>query len=200
MVPPGSSGAGGFAPQQRAESDATLPAIVGPTDLQRDVACGFFELEESDGFAVHGGLALSALGTTTRTSEDIDLFTSRGEGAVPRAFEAFERLAEVRGWALEVVRRSDNFIRFEIKDGRDSTLVDLAHDSPPLFSVTQSPLGPTLSEEESLGRKLVTVFSRTEPRDFSDLYILANKYSRGQAVRLAKEIDLGFDEQIATRA
>ncbi|MFD2839641.1 nucleotidyl transferase AbiEii/AbiGii toxin family protein [Populibacterium corticicola] len=173
------------------EAKAILSTQSGPTPLQTEIAQGFFELPESEGFAVHGGLALSALGVTTRPSEDIDLFTSRA-GAVTTAADALIRMSETRGWSTERVRWSDTFVRIEISEGPDSTLVDIAQDAPPLFEFADTSLGPTVSEREMLGRKLATIMTRTEPRDFSDLYVLLQTSTRSEAIAVAQEIDLGF--------
>lgn len=65
-----------------------------------------------------------------------------------------------------------------ITQASQQTLVDLAIDSPPISAPTITVLGPTLAPLELSGRKLLALFSRAEPRDFADVYLLAQRFGK----------------------
>lgn len=75
----------------------------------------------------------------------------------------------------------------------DIVRVDIAVDSPPRRPPTTSPLGPTLTPLELAGRKLLALFDRAAPRDYTDVHRLANVFERTAIIDIAREIDPGFD-------
>jgi hypothetical protein len=70
-------------------SDADDPSPL--TDFQLEVAAVFFQLPASQGFLLAGGAALAAQHLTTRPTQDLDFFTSPGQGEVPAARERVHR-------------------------------------------------------------------------------------------------------------
>jgi len=161
------------------------------TEFQAGVARVFFSLPEAKTFLLAGGLALAAHGLSERPTEDLDTFTSRVRD-VTTAFEAFVVAAGERGWSIQVVQASDTFVRLEVV-GEDSLLVDIALDAAPGLPPVMSILGPTFAPEELAGRKLLALFDRAMPRDFVDVYRLAQLWKPGHLIEWAQAIDAGFD-------
>lgn len=144
------------------------------TAFQAEIAQVFFSLPETKSFLLAGGLALAAHGISERPTEDFDAFTSKAPD-VTTAFEAFTAAAGDRGWSIRVVQTSDTFVRLEVV-GEDSLLVDLA------------------------GRKLLALFDRAMPRDFVDVYRLAQRWETGRLLEWATAIDAGFDLTVLVAA
>lgn len=181
---------------------AEVPA--GLTSFQLEVAHLFFELPASKGFLLAGGAALVAQRLTDRPTQDLDFFTSPNQGNVIAARDAFEEAATIRGWPVRRVRDSATFCRMVVHGPQD-LVVDLALDAPPSLPPTASVAGPTFEPEELAGRKVVALFDRAEARDFTDVYALVARYSKGRLLARAAELDPGFDidvfcEMLATLA
>jgi hypothetical protein len=162
------------------------------TEFQVEVAHAFFALPASEGFLLAGGAALLAQQLTSRPTQDLDFFTSPRAGDVRRARTEFTSAAETRGWQVETIRDSDTFCRLLVH-GREDLLVDIALDSAPGRPATASILGPTFAPQELAGRKVVALFDRAAPRDFVDVFMLSQRFERDELLRLAAEIDAGFD-------
>ena len=151
--------------------------MSGLTELQAEVARLFFSLPASDGFLLAGGGALLACGLTTRPTEDLDFFGERGRADVAAARDQLEAAAVARGWTITRVQDSGTFVRLHLS-GDGEVIVDLAIDvaanRPPVVTI----VGPTFDPEELAGRKLAALFSRAEARDFADVYVLAQRFSK----------------------
>ncbi|HEY5135428.1 MAG TPA: nucleotidyl transferase AbiEii/AbiGii toxin family protein [Candidatus Nanopelagicales bacterium] len=80
--------------------------------------------------------------------------------------------------------------------GSEDLLVDIGLDSPPRQPATASFLGPTFAPEELAGRKLLALFDRAEARDFADVYVLLQTYTKSQLLSWANDIDAGFDTAV----
>jgi hypothetical protein len=169
---------------------ATAPE--GLTSFQIQVAQLFFSLPASNGFLLAGGAALAAQYLTTRPTQDLDFLTGPGEGDVPTARDAFEAAAVAQGWAVHRVRDTATFCRLVVR-GPEDLLVDLALDAPPNLPAVASTAGPTFGLEELAGRKIIALFDRAEARDFADVYILAQRYTKPLLLARAAEVDGGFD-------
>lgn len=78
-------------------------------------------------------------------------------------------------------------------------LVDLAIDSPATGTPTVTIAGPTLAPEELVVRKTLALYSRAEPRDFIDVYVLHQRFDRDETLRRAAEADRGFDPSSSAR-
>jgi hypothetical protein len=148
------------------------------------------------GFVLAGGYAVQAHGLLERMSEDVDLFTDRGDReGFAAAVEA--ALAAWAGDGLHAVveARYDTFARFTVVDEqRRSTKVEFGYDwrsEPP----AQLAVGPVLHRDDAVANKVCAVFSRALPRDYIDVYaaIATGGYSRDRLVELAAAHDPGFD-------
>lgn len=166
------------------------------TPFQLDVARLFFSLPAGQGFLLAGGAALLAQELTHRPTQDLDFFTARGVGDVPRAREEFTTAARARGWSVEHLRGSGEFCRLLIHGQADQLLVDLALESRPGMPSTASVAGPTFAPEELAGRKLIALFDRAAARDFVDVYSLARRFGKPVLLAQAATIDLGFDTHV----
>jgi len=63
----------------------------------------------------------------------------------------------------------------------------------PVSPSAVSVIGPTVAPEDPAGRKLLALFDRAAPRDFVDVYTLAQHYGRALLIDRAGAVDLGFD-------
>jgi hypothetical protein len=162
-----------------------------PTGFQIEVAQLFFSLPEAKSFLLAGGAALLAQGLTSRPTQDLDLFT-RHAGDVAKARDAFENVAQARGWLVERVRQDGDFARLLVH-GPEDLLVDLALEAPPILAATVSILGPTFALEELAARKVLALFDRAAARDFADVFELSERYDPPTLVRLALRQDAGVD-------
>ncbi len=122
-----------------------------------------------------GGAALLAQHLTTRPTQDLDFFTSRGHSTATDARNQFEDAAHTRGWTVERIHDADAFCRLLVH-GPEDLLIDLVVDSPPGMAATAGIAGPTFAPDELAGRKLVALFDRAEARDFADIYTLTTHY------------------------
>lgn len=169
---------------------------LGPlTPFQVEAARVFFSLPAAGGFLLAGGAALAAQQLTTRPTHNLDLFTTL-DGQIQEVLAAFEDACQQRGWTLERSRVSGSFARVIVCRREESVLVDVAVDAPPRHPITRTPLGPALAPQELAGRKLLALFDRAEARDYTDVYTLAGRYGTDQLLRLAADLDPGFDVKI----
>lgn len=169
----------------------------GLTRLQRSAGEAFFSLPESAGFLLAGGGALIAQGLVARTTEDLDLFATRGRGDVAAASAALLALADDRGWTAEITRTGPEFRRIVIEAdvgaGVEEVQIELCVDSPPTGVPTATLVGPSFAPFDLAVRKTLALFSRAEARDFTDVYALTQKFDRADVLDAAKAADLGFD-------
>jgi len=172
--------------------DETGPTML--TDFQVEVARLFFSLPASDRFLLAGGAALLAQNMTVRPTHDLDFFTGT-PGSVQSARDELEAAAQERGWTVDVRQSTTTFCRLVVH-GSEDLLVDIALDSLPRQPATASFLGPTFAPEELAGRKLLALFDRAEARDFADVYVLLQTYTKSQLLSWANDIDAGFDTAV----
>ncbi len=164
------------------------------TAFQADLTRTFFSLAESEGFLLAGGAALAAQSLTTRPTRDLDFFTGVS-GTVLPALEALEDAAAAHGWTVERRQVGDTFCRITVH-GPDDVDVDLALDASPGMEPSMTVLGPTFAPEELAARKLLALFGRGYPRDFADVYVLAQRFGTETMLARAQEADPGFDLQV----
>ncbi|MDT0260755.1 nucleotidyl transferase AbiEii/AbiGii toxin family protein [Jatrophihabitans lederbergiae] len=174
-------------------SDADQPTSL--TSFQLEAAAVFFQLPASQGFLLAGGAALAAQHLTTRPTQDLDFFTSPGRGEVPAARDEFIAAARTRGWKLQIIRDELTFCRIQIT-GADELLIDIALDATPGHPPVTSIAGPTLDPSELAGRKVIALFDRAAARDFVDVFVLSSSFGKDELLRLAAEVDAGFDLQV----
>lgn len=166
------------------------------TALQERVAALVAALPESAGFVLAGGAALAAHGVLDRSTRDLDYFAGPSEtAAVQRLAAAVERAAEAQGLRIDRERDTETFVRFGISDGEGRSELDLAIDYRALPPV-DTRYGPALDLRELGANKVLAIFDRAEPRDFIDLAQLAERFSLGDLVSLAKAKDRGLDLEV----
>jgi hypothetical protein len=165
--------------------------LSGLSAFQIDVARVFFALPASEGFLLAGGSALLASGLTSRPTKDLDFFGEKGQVDVGEVCEQFLKEVEVRGWKCEVLQSDVFFVRLHVK-GTDEVLVDIAIDVAAQYPSQLSILGPTFNHEELAGRKLLALYDRAEARDFADVFVLAQHFSKELLIVRASEIEISF--------
>lgn len=97
--------------------------------------------------------------------------------------------------AVETIRVSEGFSRLLVH-GTEDLLIDIALDSAPGRPPTVSVVGPTFAIEELAGRKVIALFDRAAARDFVDVYMLTQRFTKNELVVLAREVDAGFELDI----
>lgn len=179
------------------DRDTGSVALDAPalTEFQREVARLFFSLPESDGYLLAGGAALVASELTARPTQDLDLFAHAPIDSVRTGRDALLGAISARGWTATTIRDTTTFCRLVIH-GPEDLLVDLAVDSKPTSPPTVTMLGPTLAPVELAARKLLALFGRAEARDFADVFVLAQRFSKQLLLTQAQQIDPGFDRLV----
>lgn len=169
--------------------------MSGFSEPQLDVARRLFGLPEARGFALAGGSALLALGTIDRPTRDIDAFVAAKPETPPGDVGPLvaalrDRLLE-DGWAVTVDRELVTFARLLATRNGDGVEIDLAVDSPPLFPLEVVDGLPVLCGPDLAARKVLAILDRAAGRDFTDLKALAERFSKGDCIRWAQELDSG---------
>ena len=90
------------------------------------------------------------------------------------------------------------FVRFHVK-GTDEVLVDIAIDVAAQYPSQFSILGPTFSHEELAGRKLLALFDRAEARDFADVFVLVQHFSKELLLVRAAVIEISLKNDVLAR-
>lgn len=169
--------------------------------FQIEVARVFFDLPESVGFLLAGGGALIAQGIVERDTDDLDFFATRTNGDVAGAGDALTTAAGGHGWVAGVIRTGAEYRRLWIARSsragvEDEVYVDLAIDSPPTGAPTITIAGPSFAPYELAVRKTLALFGRAEPRDFTDVHALHQRFDRDEILHAAARADDGFDLQV----
>jgi hypothetical protein len=168
--------------------------FTGPA--QREVLSGLSRNEEiSDFFFLTGGTALAAFYLVHRVSEDLDLFSKEKAD-----------LADIDFWISKTwpgetvpIRRSRGFLSVLIQDVK----VDIVYDQ---LAAPGNRKRADLGEGRSIAvdtidniasNKLMTLVSRTEPKDFIDFYFIRRRFPRlemSEIYRGARAKDVQFDD------
>lgn len=163
------------------------------TELQERVARLILDAEIDPDLALAGGAALISLGLVPRSTVDLDLFTTE-----PRAEELVTSITLVlEREGMTVVRETvtPTFARLIVEVGSERCRVDVAQDAR-LWEPQAGPLGSTMSLDELAADKTLALFTRAEPRDYVDVYYLAQRLSKERLLELAREKDRGFDIRV----
>lgn len=75
----------------------------------------------------------------------------------------------------------------------ETVYVDVAIDSPSAGAPTITLAGPALPPRELAIRKTLALFSRAEPRDFTDVHAICQRFDRTEILAAAAAADAGFD-------
>src|SRR5690606_5709671 len=116
--------------------------------------------------------------------------------SVTRVKNEFSHALRRRRFEVDIIQDGPTFCRMVVRRGSESTLVDLAIDSPPQSTPVITVLGPTLPPLELAGRKLLALFGRAEARDFAEVYVLAQRFGKDVLVERARMLDAGFDTEV----
>ena len=160
----------------------------------------FFRQEESNEFFLTGGTALAEYYLAHRYSDDLDLFTTSNEAL--RSMD--NRMSEVvRSLHLQIVnhRRIGDFSGYILQDLNTSEhlKIDLVRDIEVQFGTKREIGTYTIDSIENISsNKVCTILSRTEVKDFVDLYFLIkeNYITLDKAIEMGKEKDLGLEKFI----
>lgn len=163
------------------------------TDFQVEVARVFFSIPESEGFLVAGGAALIAQELVTRQTRDLDMF-SGPRPSVAGTVVAFEQVAAAHGWTCTRLRDGVQFVRLLV-GGPEQLILDIGVDAPPARPSVICSLGPSYDPLELGARKLLALYDRAEPRDFTDVHSLAQRFGKDQLYDLARDLDLGLTRE-----
>ncbi len=158
---------------------------------QRRVAEVFLALPEAQGFALAGGAALILREVVQRETNDLDFFTP-DPAVISAAAAALEQAAAKSGWDVDRIRSHPTFARLVVSTPDGEVVVEMAHDFR-LQPTSDLDIGPVLSVEELGADKLLALFGRAEPRDFVDVYFLAQQLGVSRMLELAASKDTGFD-------
>lgn len=160
------------------------------TDLQERIARLVLTSSPDPDLALAGGAALIALGLVDRRTIDLDFFTTSAR--VEELVETLVPVLEREGLTVRRERVSPTFARLVVAAGPEECQVDIAQDFR-LTPAASGALSPILTPEELAADKMLTLFTRAEPRDFIDVYFLARRYGKERLCELAKAKDPGFD-------
>jgi hypothetical protein len=164
------------------------------TPIQKAFLAAFAELPDQAQFYLAGGTALAEFYLGHRLSLDLDLFTVQADLILPVSYQV-EAICPSRGLQVSVTRRFATFVDLLLTRGEEKLRAELALDSPFRFEP------PILSEhgvwvndfQDLKVDKLLTYFSRAEPRDAIDLYLILRQESVDSLLALAAQKNPGFD-------
>lgn len=170
--------------------------VTGLSDAQREIATILFGLAEARGFVLAGGSALVALGAVDRETRDIDAFVQALPTQLPGDVTALaaalsDRLRSER-WTVDRVRWHLTFVRLIATKRSESVEVDLAVDSPLLFPPDSNHGLPVMAAQDLAARKVLATLDRVAGRDFTDLKVLSESFSRANCVEWAMQLDRGI--------
>ncbi len=166
------------------------------TPLQGRFLRAFFTGDVGSRFFLTGGTALGAFYLHHRLSEDVDLFTT-DDDALPLARREMPAIANSLGCQVRSGATTPHFQMFFLESPDAPTLkIDLVRDTDIQFGARQKIEGVILDAEENIAvNKILSIFGRTESKDFVDLYFLLQAgYDFKQLVALAKQKDTGLTE------
>ncbi len=157
----------------------------------------------NNNFYLCGGTALSEFYLKHRYSEDFDFHTSK-ERVIPETVKKIEETFNKNKIRYEKKRSFETFTELFVTFGEENIKIDLAIDAP-------YRLKPTVFNDEYkifienitdlCCNKLSTLFDRSEPKDFIDIYFIDKEIMRIDAlIELTKKKHIGFDEYWLARA
>ncbi|MBX3171088.1 MAG: nucleotidyl transferase AbiEii/AbiGii toxin family protein [Candidatus Eremiobacteraeota bacterium] len=143
--------------------------------MQLDILRVWFE--HNGDFFLTGGGALCGFYGLPRATSDLDLFTVVAD-AYSRAGDLIHDCCQILGLEFEALVTSRHFRRYRLHRGDEVTLVDLVEDlAPQVFPEKSLVAGKFKIDpaEEIAVNKVCAIVSRSEPRDFYDLYYLTTQ-------------------------
>lgn len=163
------------------------------TALQDALLHAFFQREQR--FFLTGGGALAAFYLHHRTTDDLDLFATSD---VPMAdgIRALRAGAEAISASVEALIDSQDFRRFSVTRGGETTLVDLVIDRVPQIIAEKPEMDGIRVDpaREIAANKLCTIINRCAPRDLVDLKLLLDSgFELAQVLADAQTKDAAAD-------
>lgn len=127
-------------------------------------------------FTLTGGGALAAVHTRHRDTRDLDLFW-QSQRTLDEAPAAVRARLESAGLVVAVLQSGEAFVRLEVRDAAETTVVDLVADPVPL---AERPVEAELdgvrilvdTPHQILVNELCALLSRSELRDLEDVAAL----------------------------
>jgi hypothetical protein len=141
-------------------------------------------------------MALAAYHLHHRVSADIDIFCPE-ENLIPVAARKFTEALTRAGVAVQVVRSFGSFWEAVLREGHEEIRFQLAYDTPFLLAPLGKQDGVSVHSLDDLAAgKLLALFSRSEERDFVDVFCLVDGgyYTMKRLVELARSKDPGLDD------
>ncbi len=165
------------------------------TPLQAKVLELFFATEVGRQFFLTGGTALAAFYLHHRFSEDLDLFTV-DDGVLELATAVLEAISRQVGGSLSKRLIVTSLKQLSLEAEGEVVRIDLVRDHKIQFGENQLFGNVIVDSLENVGAsKLTAILSRTESKDFVDLYfILQQGQDLDHLLSLAKQKDLGLTE------
>jgi hypothetical protein len=159
--------------------------------FQTEILRAFFALEPR--FFLTGGAALAGFHLGHRTTEDLDLFTTRE--VLEDGESALREVARRLGASLENIRTAPDFRRRLLRRDDDGVVVDLVLDRAPQGTVTKPVVDGVAVDppDEILANKLCALLGRCEFRDIVDVLALERAGLKVEdALPLARSKDAGL--------
>jgi len=162
--------------------------------LQADFLARFFATPTGQQFFLTGGTALAAFYLHHRVSVDLDLFTL-DDLALRQAEMLMPQWAAELGCHTGQARRTEHFSQYLLESETGETLrIDLVRVFGPQYGEHRHVGDIIVDSIENIGaNKLTAILSRTEPKDFVDLYfILQAGHDFDDLLAKAQKKDLGL--------
>jgi hypothetical protein len=175
------------------------------TDLQRDVAAAAHKVAAAHGFVLGGGNALILHGIIDRYTADVDLVTDQPAG-VEAAAAAVQEALTAAGYRAERQDRdsglSEVFYGFDAGlaewvvtgPGGEQTVLQITYFDRSRAPVTTD-VGPVLDPLDAIASKVRAFATRAEERDVIDVAAALGRYSAGQLISLARQLEPGLEDE-----
>lgn len=166
------------------------------TSLQEELLQIFAETEESNLFYLTGGTALAVNYLRHRYSRDLDLFTKEGE-IIGYIGDRLQNNFKLKAIETKTIRKLKSFYEILAIKGNEECPIHLALDSPFRFEEPKESLCGVKVDTliDIATNKLLTLFSRNEPRDFIDVFFLIKeRVPLSELIEKSKQKDPGLDE------
>lgn len=158
----------------------------------------FFAAEVSQTFFLTGGTALAAFYFGHRESEDFDLFSIE-QFLMPEVERVIQDIAQATDATVSVKVTSNTYKEIYLENQRQdwAQRLDIVREQPRHFGEIVVVNGVRVDSLENIGsNKILTLFSRLEPKDYIDFYTIISKSSLTfeTLFSLAKQKDTGLFE------
>lgn len=141
---------------------------------------------------------MSAFYFAHRDSKDLDFFSHQSYDPLVLN-DAINKLALATNSVVTTKVKTDNYNEIYLENTAEGWIqrIDIVQDIPKRFGEIVDIDGIKVDSLENIGsNKILTVFGRTEPKDFIDLYFILHNstLSFDHLFELAKQKDLGLSE------